>query len=96
MPSFTAKRFILQGTVQGVGCRAIIQEIVENIGHLAGFVRNLPNGAVEICLKGPSWRMDDFERIIRTQLSPPIKIDRLLSETLPEEFTAAGFRILRD
>lgn len=40
--------------------------------------------------------MDDFERIIRTQLSPPIKIERILSETLPEEFTAAGFRILRD
>lgn len=95
MPQFTAKRYILEGRVQGVGCRATVQEIVENIGHLAGFVRNLPGGQVEICLKGPSWRMDDFDRILRTQIAGRIQIDRILAETLPENFSVTGFTIKR-
>ncbi len=96
MPSYTAKRFILEGRVQGVGCRAHVYDLVENIGHISGFVRNMSNGSVEVCVKGPEWRLQDLERILRTKLQPPIKIDRLLVEDWQpkaEEFN--GFRILR-
>jgi len=96
MPSFVGKRFVLEGSVQAVGCRAQIYDLVENLGHISGFVRNLPNGTVEVCAKGPEWRIQDLERILREKLRHPVKVERLLVEDWPanpQEFH--GFRVLR-
>ena len=93
MPTvFVSKRYLLSGRVQGVGCRAQILSLADGIGHLAGFVRNLTDGRVEVCVKGPDWRMADFDRILRTGLHPPVRIEHVESFDLPG-FTAAGFTI---
>ncbi len=96
MPSYIGKRFLLEGRVQGVGCRARIQEIVESIGHLSGHVKNLPDGKVEVCVKGPDWRVNDLEKVLKQQLSFPIKVTSVSVENLPPEYAPTGFRILRD
>ncbi len=93
MPKYIGKRFILQGRVQGVGCRARIQEIVESLGHLSGHVKNLPEGDVEICVKGPDWRVQDLERILKGQLSFPIKVNNMTVEDMPLDYAPTGFVI---
>jgi len=46
-----AKHIIFSGRVQGVGFRFTARRIVEGYG-LRGFVRNLPNGTVEMFAQG--------------------------------------------
>ena len=46
-----AKHIIFSGRVQGVGFRFTAQRIAERYG-LTGFVRNLPNGTVEMFAQG--------------------------------------------
>jgi acylphosphatase len=98
MAQYIAKRFILSGRVQGVGCRAQVQEWVEMIGHLSGFVRNLPNGKVEVCLKGPDWRLTDIEEIFRNRMLKPVQIADLQVEEidLAQSPLNDGFIIRRD
>ena len=42
-----ARRFIVSGTVQGVGYRYFTQHAANGL-HLSGAVRNLPDGRVEV------------------------------------------------
>lgn len=46
-----AKRFIFVGRVQGVGFRFTAHRIAKR-SQLTGFVRNLPDGAVEMLAQG--------------------------------------------
>src|SRR5665213_1281399 len=46
-----AKRIHIAGRVQGVGYRYFAQGVAEQIG-LAGYVRNLPDGGVEVYAVG--------------------------------------------
>jgi len=43
----SAKRYLIRGRVQGVGYRYFVQAVAEQLG-VHGFVRNLPNGDVEV------------------------------------------------
>ncbi len=79
--------------MQGVGCRARIQEIVESIGHLSGHVKNLPDGNVELCVKGPDWRVMDLEKVLKDQLSFPIRVNKLTSQEMPADYAPTGFVI---
>jgi acylphosphatase len=92
-----AKRVLLEGRVQGVGCRAQVQEWVESIGHISGYVQNLGDGRVEIYLKGDNWRIERLIGILRSKMYPPVKIDRVLEEDL--DFASCqineGFKILK-
>jgi len=79
------RRIVLEGQVQGVGCRAQVMELALGIGHIHGFVRNLSDGRVEICVKGDDWRIDDLAKIIRTQMHPPVVVERVMMESLEKE-----------
>lgn len=46
------QRLIFYGRVQGVGFRATAQHLARRLG-LVGWVKNLPNGAVELVVEGP-------------------------------------------
>jgi acylphosphatase len=96
MPRYIGKRFIISGRVQGVGCRAQIYEWVESIGHLSGWVKNLESGDVELCVKGPDWRIADLERILQTKMIAPVRVDRVFAENLGSDFAPTGFIILKD
>ncbi len=48
---------IFSGTVQGVGFRFTVQRYALNLG-LKGWVKNLPDGSVEILIEGPKEVID--------------------------------------
>ena len=58
-----AKRFIVQGTVQGVFFRRFVKENADEL-NLRGFVRNLTSGDVEIIVEGEGEAIERFERFI--------------------------------
>jgi acylphosphatase len=47
----TAARLVIHGRVQGVGYRFFAQDVAATLG-LAGWVRNLPDGNVEVLAEG--------------------------------------------
>jgi len=49
------------GTVQGVGFRYICRDYASDLG-LTGWVKNLPDGRVELMAEGPH---DDFQQLIK-------------------------------
>ena len=46
-----SKRFVVTGRVQGVGYRYFVIQAVKDL-DLRGWVRNLPDGSVEVCAEG--------------------------------------------
>jgi acylphosphatase len=56
-----ARRFLVSGRVQGVGFRYFVQEAAMVEG-LAGWVRNLPSGAVEVFAEGDAEALERFAR----------------------------------
>ena len=56
-----ARRFLVSGRVQGVGFRYFVQEAAMVEG-LAGWVRNLPSGAVEVLAEGDAEALERFAR----------------------------------
>ncbi len=53
------KRVVYQGRVQGVGFRYTTQGLAENF-PVAGSVRNLPDGSVEVVVEGPADQVEEF------------------------------------
>ena len=56
-----AKHIIFRGRVQGVGFRYTTYRVAARY-DVAGFVRNLPDGTVEMLAQGPA---DEVDRCIR-------------------------------
>lgn len=52
---------VVRGRVQGVFFRACTEEEALRLG-LAGWVRNLPDGAVEALIQGEAGRVDEMMR----------------------------------
>lgn len=59
-----AKHIIFIGQVQGVGFRYTVHRIVSRYG-LTGFIRNEPDGAVEMLAQGISQGIEDCLQDIR-------------------------------
>ena len=52
----TARRWLVRGRVQGVGFRYFAQRAAAELG-LAGYVRNLADGRVEVYAAGPEEKL---------------------------------------
>ena len=90
-----AKKYLLDGRVQGVGCRAQIHSIViSNFSDLSGSVRNLGDGRVEVCLKGEVARVTEMEAILRAGLRSPVRVTAVAVENLGDDYAPKGFKIL--
>ena len=61
-----AKRVFYTGRVQGVGFRYSTLQIAEQY-HVLGWVRNLPDGRVELQVKGLPDKVDTFLKEIREE-----------------------------
>lgn len=59
-----ARRFVLSGRVQGVGFRFFASDSA-TVEGVSGFVRNLPDGRVELFAEGDREAVTRFERHIR-------------------------------
>jgi acylphosphatase len=59
-----ARLYVVSGRVQGVGFRFFVNRAA-SIEGLHGWVRNLPDGRVEIRAEGESEALERFERHVR-------------------------------
>ncbi|MBA2627146.1 MAG: acylphosphatase [Gemmatimonadales bacterium] len=57
-------RLLVSGRVQGVGFRWFTSRAARALG-LAGFVRNLADGKVEVVVTGPAQRVDELVAAVR-------------------------------
>jgi acylphosphatase len=56
-----AYRFLVRGRVQGVGFRWFVMRVANRL-QIGGYVRNLPDGQVEVCASGTREALDVLER----------------------------------
>ena len=86
-----AERILIAGRVQGVGFRffAEAQAAVEGV-H--GYVKNLPDGRVEVLLEGDDESVERVERALRRGPAAA-RIEAFVVEAVPPSGRATGFSI---
>jgi acylphosphatase len=86
-------RAVVRGRVQGVGFRASVQHEGLRLG-LAGWVRNLSDGAVELEAEGDS---QDLERLLAYVKQGPrtARVDSVSSEWLSPAGLSRPFSVVR-
>ncbi|MDR7544822.1 MAG: acylphosphatase [Armatimonadota bacterium] len=83
----------VSGRVQGVGFRFFVQRHAA-MRRLAGFVRNLPDGRVEIAVEGPA---DDVRALVdAVRTGPPGSVVREVHQLDEAPVGEAGFLIRTD
>jgi acylphosphatase len=79
--------------VQGVGFRWYIREFARQSG-LAGWVRNLPDGSVEIVASGDEALIAELRSVARRG-PPGAFVSRLLESVAADEHLPQPFSVLR-
>lgn len=93
MPRKTT-RYLVSGRVQGVAFRYWTRETADRLG-LSGWVRNLPDGRVEVLAQGDEEAMAKLDRAL-LQGPPLSRVDGLERFEEPgADETAGGFAIRR-
>lgn len=89
MPS-ERRRLHVTGRVQGVGFRATTRHLASGFA-VRGYVRNLPDGSVEVVAEGEPGELDRFREAIAREFRPNIRalaVEQASNEpALPEGFT---------
>jgi acylphosphatase len=86
-----ARHYLISGRVQGVGFRFFTQAAAAREG-VYGWVRNLPDGQVEVHAEGEAEAIDRFEHRIRHG-PPGARVDRVGSDDTVPSHHNAGFDI---
>ncbi len=86
----TAKQIIFSGRVQGVGFRFTAHNIA-NRYRLAGWVRNLADGTVEMVVQGNADDVSDCIRDISEFFSDYVKDSKI--EEIPMDPRCTNFKI---
>jgi acylphosphatase len=74
-----ARRLVISGRVQGVGFRFFVEAVARQEG-VGGWVRNLPDGAVEAFIEGDEEAVNRVEGKIRR--GPPVaRIEHIETES---------------
>lgn len=85
------KHYFVSGKVQGVWFRAETQNTAQSLG-VSGWVRNLPDGRVEVMAAGSPQLVEQLEAWLRHG-PERARVDELIIEDLPWQLYA-GFEIL--
>lgn len=85
------RRAVYQGRVQGVGFRATVRRLASGFA-VTGFVRNMPDGSVEVVAGGEVEELDRFLAAIAREFSSKIR-DVEISPILSESSEPSGFSI---
>lgn len=72
MPMTFCKRVLYQGRVQGVGFRYTTQGLARRFA-VAGYVKNLPDGRVELVAEGDAVEVERFLEALGRQMAPYIE-----------------------
>ena len=78
------------GIVQGVGFRYTARRLAQQF-DVAGYVKNLPDGRVEIIVEGPTDQIETFLQTIHEQMGNYIRNTDQQITTTTDQFT--GFEI---
>jgi acylphosphatase len=85
-----ARQVIFIGRVQGVGFRYTAHRIAHR-HQLTGFVRNLPDGTVEMLAQGPAQNIDDCIQDIKEYFGDYLRETRI--QEIPPNPKYKDFRI---
>jgi len=85
-----AKHIVFKGRVQGVGFRFTVMNIANRYG-LTGYVRNVPDGTVELLVQGPAENIEQCIKDIQESFQDYIKQTRI--EQAPTNPQYTDFRI---
>jgi acylphosphatase len=85
------RRVYYSGRVQGVGFRFTAQSLARGF-EVVGFVRNLPDGRVELVAEGDGDVLDAFLASIQTEMDTYIRNVTTESES-PGDYALTGFSI---
>ena len=86
----TARHVIFIGRVQGVGFRYTAHRIAHR-HQLTGFVRNLPDGTVEMFAQGPAQDIDDCIQDIKEYFGDYLRDTKI--QEIPTDPKYKDFRI---
>jgi acylphosphatase len=86
----TAKHVVFSGEVQGVGFRYTAQRIAGRY-NVMGYVRNLPDGTVEMFVQGPSPDVDGCIQDVQDAFAGYVRDTRI--EEAPYDLRLRSFRI---
>lgn len=84
-------RVVVSGRVQGVWYRASTRDEAVALG-LTGWVRNLPDGRVELCAEGPTGALERLVAWCR-QGPPAARVDEIDVQWEEAEGSFPGFRV---
>jgi acylphosphatase len=86
-----ARHYVVSGRVQRVGFRYFAYDAACAEG-VAGWVRNLPDGSVEVAAEGEADAIDRFERVLRRGPAGA-RVDSVETDILPPTGRHTGFLI---
>jgi acylphosphatase len=88
------KKIIFEGRVQGVGFRYTVKDLSRGF-EVCGWVKNLPDGSVELQVMGEEDEVESFIKEIAEESSVAHHIQRLTSREIPLLKNCSGFKIER-
>jgi len=83
---------VAKGRVQGVGYRAFVGECARATG-VHGYVKNLPDGTVEIVAESSPASLDNFLRLAYASNDLVIRVDAIDVKRGPATEEYPGFRV---
>lgn len=83
-----------EGRVQGVGFRYTVHELARGF-EVCGWVKNLPDGSVEMLAAGDVGELNDFVKEIVEESAMAGNIRHHWIDRAPQEVAEAGFRIVK-
>jgi acylphosphatase len=86
-----SRRYLVEGRVQGVGFRYFAEAAASREG-LNGWVKNLPDGRVEILAEGEAEAVERFERNVRHG-PPGARVKDVEVEDMPPTGAGMGFLV---
>jgi acylphosphatase len=88
------RRVHYSGRVQGVGFRFTAHRVSRGF-DVAGYIRNLPDGRVELMAEGNPAELDAFLQAVRDAMAPYVR-DVAVEPCEPSSPPLAGFQVQID
>ena len=83
---------LYSGQVQGVGFRFTVEGLASRLGGVTGFVKNLPNGNVEVVCEGDEEQLDELVSRINERMGPYIGDSLIDRRPAANEFASFEIR----